>query len=364
MHSSTWLFFRVDSDWFLLSNWIANIINGFVFLASTIVAFSLHSWDAIINVWFFFQLQNSRNKCVFSREFGPTATGPQLITNITPTSRSIPSSITSRHPNGIVVDGDYSQTKFPKVNFHQNHPALQSSKPHWTNGKCGEIIRPMLSAVENHFGPGRPYATHPYGTGPNLLAPCPMPALSSAEFVRPHPKPSNRFVPSPGGSGWIVDGDYHNFHHHSRYNGGPPLRGCNGISSPRSKYSLADQNGPVNLAVTSQQSQSVSQQSLTATTGVSRQSPQSSKQSSQSSFNEPTSGQGGGHTQQSQSDQDAMHHSLAASLYGSGKMSYPQASNGASVAAALQALSYPSLYTRGPYGWVVLWISSRCFVMT
>lgn len=64
----------------------------------------------------------------------------------------------------------------------------------------------MLSAVENHFGPGRPYAStaHHYGSqaGTNLLAaPCPIVALPSAatvamspnEFARPHPKTtSNR----------------------------------------------------------------------------------------------------------------------------------------------------------------------------
>lgn len=61
----------------------------------------------------------------------------------------------------------------------------------------------MLSAVENHFGPNRPYATasHHYASasGSNLLtAPCPIDALpaamSAAEFARPHPKTTSRLV--------------------------------------------------------------------------------------------------------------------------------------------------------------------------
>lgn len=63
----------------------------------------------------------------------------------------------------------------------------------------------MLSAVENHFGPSRLYATgaHPYnnnsaaaiGANSNLIAaPCPIVALptpmSATEFARPHPKPN------------------------------------------------------------------------------------------------------------------------------------------------------------------------------
>lgn len=59
----------------------------------------------------------------------------------------------------------------------------------------GLLSRPMLSAVENHLGgPGRPsYFAGP--TFPQLLPPVPqvqipngMPAMSAAEFVRPHPK--------------------------------------------------------------------------------------------------------------------------------------------------------------------------------
>lgn len=71
----------------------------------------------------------------------------------------------------------------------------------------------MLSAVENHFGPSRLYATgahhhhhHPYannsgaaaiGANNNLIAaPCPIVAvptpMSATEFARPHPKQPNR----------------------------------------------------------------------------------------------------------------------------------------------------------------------------
>lgn len=61
----------------------------------------------------------------------------------------------------------------------------------------------MLSAVENHFGPNRSYASgaHHY-TGNNstgisgnpMNAPCPILPMTnpmgSAEFARPHPKPN------------------------------------------------------------------------------------------------------------------------------------------------------------------------------
>ena len=59
------------------------------------------------------------------------------------------------------------------------------------------LNRPMLSAVENHMGPGRGY-NHHYSGGPSappILPHCPMPqvitnvAAMSAEFARPHPKP-------------------------------------------------------------------------------------------------------------------------------------------------------------------------------
>lgn len=64
----------------------------------------------------------------------------------------------------------------------------------------------MLSAVENHFGPSRSYATgashygssnNPGGHGANnnlIAAPCPIialpPPMSATEFARPHPKPN------------------------------------------------------------------------------------------------------------------------------------------------------------------------------
>lgn len=64
-------------------------------------------------------------------------------------------------------------------------------------GYKGLLSRPMLSAVENHMGPGRPYFAGP--TFPQLLQPVPqvqiptgLPgaavAMQAAEFVRPHPK--------------------------------------------------------------------------------------------------------------------------------------------------------------------------------
>lgn len=68
------------------------------------------------------------------------------------------------------------------------------------------LIRPMLSALESNFGPGRPYASHHhhhhFAAGPaqvpslhHPLISGALPALSSAaamsaaEFARPHPKP-------------------------------------------------------------------------------------------------------------------------------------------------------------------------------
>lgn len=69
--------------------------------------------------------------------------------------------------------------------------------------KCGRRTEQMLSAVENHFGPNRSYASgaHHYsgnsGTGISantLTAPCPIIPLANpmatAEFARPHPKPN------------------------------------------------------------------------------------------------------------------------------------------------------------------------------
>lgn len=63
------------------------------------------------------------------------------------------------------------------------------------------LIRPMLSAVENHFGggPGRPYthhfsssATGNFGDLTSLQLPPTLQrnsaAMSAAEFARPHPK--------------------------------------------------------------------------------------------------------------------------------------------------------------------------------
>lgn len=55
------------------------------------------------------------------------------------------------------------------------------------------LIRPMLSAVENHYGggPGRPYQHHFGGgqPGASLQMPTTSAAMSAAEFARPHPKP-------------------------------------------------------------------------------------------------------------------------------------------------------------------------------
>ncbi len=60
------------------------------------------------------------------------------------------------------------------------------------------LVRPMLSAVESHFGPGRAYSHFAGPAVPSLLQNCPITtlpvlsstaAMSAAEFARPHPKP-------------------------------------------------------------------------------------------------------------------------------------------------------------------------------
>lgn len=58
----------------------------------------------------------------------------------------------------------------------------------------------MSSAVESHFGPGRPYGTHHYGSLAVPAAPLPVigsvagVGMSAAEFARPHPKTSTRYL--------------------------------------------------------------------------------------------------------------------------------------------------------------------------
>lgn len=83
----------------------------------------------------------------------------------------------------------------------------------------------MLSAVENHLGPGRPYYAGPSlshlvppSAVPQVQIPTGLPnsAMSATEFVRPHPKIKCNAPPS--------------------------------LSPTRSKYAT-EQNGPVNLAV-------------------------------------------------------------------------------------------------------------------
>lgn len=170
----------------------------------------------------------------------------------------------------------------------------------------------MLTAVENHYGPGRPYPTPHYGAVPNLLAPCPMTplpaaAMSAAEFVRPHPKTAGRY--------------------NNNNNNGASLRGCNGLSSPRTKYSSIEQNGPVNLAVSPHQTQA----------------PSDGRQKSpQSAFSDPVTSSTA--SQQSQSEQEAIHRSIA-SLYGPPKLPFcPSGVNGQNV--ATYQLNFSNMYSR------------------
>lgn len=229
----------------------------------------------------------------------------------------------------------------------------------------------MLTAVEN-FAPGRPYPTsHHYGAVPNLLAHCPMTplptlnsaaavAMSAAEFARPHPKTT------------------------SRYNSNSQsLRGCNGISSPRSKYSTIEQSGPVNLsphqssaspsgpapgrsiqvsfdisAMNTEMSKNggcpgqTAQASATLSSSPSLSSPDARQQKSpQSAFIDPltSSNQTQSHPQQqSHSEQDAIQRSLA-SLYGS---KLPFCPTPVSAPAAYQ-LNFSNMYNRaGVFGYV------------
>lgn len=80
----------------------------------------------------------------------------------------------------------------------ENRPNIHNNP----SSQCGRLTNPMLSAVENHFGPNRSYASggHHYTgnsatgiSGNPLNAPCPINLpltnpMASAEFARPHPK--------------------------------------------------------------------------------------------------------------------------------------------------------------------------------
>ena len=93
----------------------------------------------------------------------------------------------------------------PRANNQRNIEIVVSGP---AGGGAYSQIRPILSAVESHFGPGRPYPHHFIGSVsasvagsaiPSLLpTACPIPpaglssavaAMSAAEFARPHPKP-------------------------------------------------------------------------------------------------------------------------------------------------------------------------------
>lgn len=181
-------------------------------------------------------------------------------------------------------------------------------------------FQPMLTAVENHFGPGRPYSTLHYGAVTNLLPPCPMTplptlnsatpmAMSPAEFARPHPKTA------------------------SRMNGIQSLRACNGISSPRSKYSSIDQSGPVNLAMAAHHPIS---------------SPDARRKSPQSAFNDPVTS----NSEPSHSDQDAIHRSIA-SLYGTPFCPTPVSAGVNSQSVAAYQMNFSNMYGRaGVYPYV------------
>lgn len=135
------------------------------------------------------------------------------------------------------------------------------------------------------------------------------------------------------------------------------MRGCNGISSSsRGKYSQIDQSSPVNLAVSSQMStvassigvgmpQNHKQQSSSASV-MSSSSP--SVSASASSLLGDVSTASMKSQQHSQSEQDAIHNSIA-SLYAPPKLQYS-----AEAVAAYQQFNYSNLYGRPAsiYGWV------------
>lgn len=238
----------------------------------------------------------------------------------------------------------------------------------------------MLTAVENHFGPGRPYPTSHYGA---VLAPCPMTplptlnsatavAMSAAEFARPHPKTTSRYNTSQAllrdekSAPYTVDTS--SFHlrspsilRHMHPSTLPSSAGrtslkaeLNGDCLSERRASL-EQNGPVNLATSSAQSTA---SSAAASPSLSAPSPESRRKSPQSAFSDPvTNGSSALNHQQAQShsEQDAIHRSIA-SLYGPPKLPFcppPVSSvNSQNVAAAYQ-LSFSSIYNRA-YGYATL----------
>lgn len=231
----------------------------------------------------------------------------------------------------------------------------------------------MLTAVENHFGPGRPYSTSHYGPVSNILAPCPMtplPTMNSAtavanmaEFVRPHPKTvtAGRYngLPAPlrndkSGGGYSIE-TAASFHirapsllRHMQTHPSALSSSTAGCASMKSdgncdnrtdRHTSLDQNGPVDLAT-----------STSVSTSISALAPESRRKSPTLNYNEQTTNASTTMNQQSaqsQSEQEAIHRSIA-SLYGPPKLPFcpPSASmNGSNVAAAYQ-LSLSNIYNR------------------
>lgn len=235
----------------------------------------------------------------------------------------------------------------------------------------------MLTAVEHHFGPGRPYPTSHYGAVSNLLIPCPMTplptlnsatavAMSAAEFARPHPKTAGRYNTSQASlrDDKAYGMDTASFHlrspsilrhiHQSSLppqssTGRGPLKGdMNGDCRSERRASI-EQNGPVNLATSTASSTAAACATALASSLAIPSSDTRRHNSPQSAFCDPVTNGAISLSQQqaqSHSEQEAIHRSIA-SLYGPPKMQFcpPPVSAGVNGPNAYQ-LNFPNMYSR------------------
>lgn len=117
-------------------------------------------------------------------------TSPAAVTSSATTASATTTAFYYRYPESSAPNGTSTGAAYRSTNNHNIEIVA--------NGLSAErgqysLIRPMLSAVENHYGggPGRPYQHH-FGVGQpgtSLQMPTTSAALSAAEFARPHPKP-------------------------------------------------------------------------------------------------------------------------------------------------------------------------------
>lgn len=117
-------------------------------------------------------------------------TSQAAVTSSATTATATTTAFYYRYPESSAPNGASTEAAFRNTTNHNIEIVA--------NGLSAErgpysLIRPMLSAVENHYvgGPGRPYQHHFGGgqPGASLQMPPASAALSAAEFARPHPKP-------------------------------------------------------------------------------------------------------------------------------------------------------------------------------